>query len=193
MHGVGATNLGGGGRYDSLSRALGGPHTVPALGFACTLESLLEVMPADDPAIARPQPVIVAPAGSDEYGAAIRAAREVRTQGVLRSWTLPARQSRRQRFRLRSCKGIGIRRPKPVGGAEGGEVRLVIPSDGELATPRSTSCQLAASRSAGPTPGDTPAPCRRCPGSMFCFSVLPTSPARWRKAAPKWESPVWTG
>ena len=81
VRGVGATNLGGGGRYDSLSRALGGPHTVPALGFAFTLESLLEVMPADDPAIVRPQPVIVAPAGSDEYGTAMRAAREVRAQG----------------------------------------------------------------------------------------------------------------
>ena len=81
VHGVGATNLGGGGRYDSLSRALGGPDTVPALGFAYTLESLLEVMSADDPASAMPQPVIVAPAGSDEYVAALRAAREVRAQG----------------------------------------------------------------------------------------------------------------
>ena len=81
VYGVGATNLGGGGRYDSLSRALGGPDTVPALGFAYTLESLLEVMSADDPASAMPQPVIVAPAGSDEYVAALRAAREVRAQG----------------------------------------------------------------------------------------------------------------
>ena len=33
--------LGGGGRYDGLARALGSPETVPALGFAYTLEALL--------------------------------------------------------------------------------------------------------------------------------------------------------
>ena len=33
--------LGGGGRYDSLARALGSPIDVPALGFAYTLETLL--------------------------------------------------------------------------------------------------------------------------------------------------------
>jgi histidyl-tRNA synthetase len=41
------TPLGGGGRYDGLSRALGGPGqvAVPALGFAYTLEALMELMP----------------------------------------------------------------------------------------------------------------------------------------------------
>lgn len=34
------SSLGGGGRYDGLARALGGPDTVPALGFAYTLEAL---------------------------------------------------------------------------------------------------------------------------------------------------------
>ncbi len=40
-----ATALGGGGRYDGLARALGGPQNaaVPALGFACTLETLVEL------------------------------------------------------------------------------------------------------------------------------------------------------
>ena len=41
----GGIALGGGGRYDALARALGGRHAVPALGFACTLETLLAVMP----------------------------------------------------------------------------------------------------------------------------------------------------
>ena len=36
--------LGGGGRYDALARALGSRRDVPALGFACTLEALLDVM-----------------------------------------------------------------------------------------------------------------------------------------------------
>ena len=35
-------SLGGGGRYDGLARALGSPVDVPALGFAYTLESLLD-------------------------------------------------------------------------------------------------------------------------------------------------------
>ena len=37
--------LGGGGRYDGLARALGGKSDIPALGFACTLETLLDAMP----------------------------------------------------------------------------------------------------------------------------------------------------
>lgn len=39
-------SLGGGGRYDGLARALGGPRDVPALGFAYTLERLLEAREA---------------------------------------------------------------------------------------------------------------------------------------------------
>ena len=39
--------LGGGGRYDGLARALGSVRDVPALGFACTLETLLEAMPGE--------------------------------------------------------------------------------------------------------------------------------------------------
>ena len=37
--------LGGGGRYDALARALGSNDDVPALGFACTLETLLDAIP----------------------------------------------------------------------------------------------------------------------------------------------------
>ena len=39
--------LGGGGRYDGLARALGGESDIPALGFACTLETLLDAMPSE--------------------------------------------------------------------------------------------------------------------------------------------------
>ena len=42
---AGGVTLGGGGRYDGLARALGSVRDVPALGFACTLETLLEAMP----------------------------------------------------------------------------------------------------------------------------------------------------
>lgn len=43
----GSSVLGGGGRYDGLARALGSVRDVPALGFACTLETLLEAMPVE--------------------------------------------------------------------------------------------------------------------------------------------------
>ena len=35
--------LGGGGRYDTLSRALGGSEPVPALGFAYNLDALITI------------------------------------------------------------------------------------------------------------------------------------------------------
>jgi len=35
--------LGGGGRYDTLSRALGGTEAVPALGFAYNLDALISI------------------------------------------------------------------------------------------------------------------------------------------------------
>ena len=35
--------LGGGGRYDTLSRALGGGDAVPALGFAYNLDALIAI------------------------------------------------------------------------------------------------------------------------------------------------------
>jgi len=35
--------LGGGGRYDTLSRALGGSEAVPALGFAYNLDALISI------------------------------------------------------------------------------------------------------------------------------------------------------
>ena len=73
--------LGGGGRYDALAMALGGPDTVPALGFAYTLESLLSAMP--EPACQSRQldAVLVSPAGVDSNAAALRAASEIRRQG----------------------------------------------------------------------------------------------------------------
>lgn len=44
--------LGGGGRYDALARAPGGQADIPALGFACTLETLLDAMPGRAPDLA---------------------------------------------------------------------------------------------------------------------------------------------
>jgi len=41
----GSITLCGGGRYDGLTKALGGEEEVPALGFAYTLENLLDLSP----------------------------------------------------------------------------------------------------------------------------------------------------
>jgi len=45
----GPITLCGGGRYDGLVKALGGEDDVPALGFAYTLESILELSPENSP------------------------------------------------------------------------------------------------------------------------------------------------
>ena len=43
--------LGGGGRYDGLVRVLGGDESVPAAGFACTLEQVVACLDAASPAV----------------------------------------------------------------------------------------------------------------------------------------------
>ncbi len=81
VNGPGATILGGGGRYDALARALGGPDIVPALGFAYTLESLLSALPPADAGDTRPDVVLVRQESPDAGAAALRAAAEIRKQG----------------------------------------------------------------------------------------------------------------
>ena len=80
--GPAGANLGGGGRYDALARALGSPSNVPALGFACTLEKLLSAIPptADDTP-ADDIPIVIAPTNPDAYRAALRAANNIRRNG----------------------------------------------------------------------------------------------------------------
>lgn len=73
----------GGGRYDGLVRALGGPQDVPALGFAYTLEQVVAALPrggatadADDQG-----PVLVASRTADAYPNAVTCAQEMRSRG----------------------------------------------------------------------------------------------------------------
>ena len=74
-------SLGGGGRYDALARALGGPAPVPALGFACTLEALLAAMPEADQPQSAQDAVLVCADGQASNAAALRAAADIRAQG----------------------------------------------------------------------------------------------------------------
>ncbi len=73
--------LGGGGRYDALARALGGPAPVPALGFACTLEALLAAMPVRDSPESDADSVLVSTPDEQSHAAALRAASDIRRQG----------------------------------------------------------------------------------------------------------------
>ena len=73
--------LGGGGRYDALARALGGPAPMPALGFACTLEALLAAMPSDNGAYRDADAVLVSPRDPESNAAALRAAAQMRRTG----------------------------------------------------------------------------------------------------------------
>lgn len=74
-------SLGGGGRYDALARALGGPAPVPALGFACTVEALLSAMPPDDEPVADFDAVLISSDREGSNAAALRAAAGIRAQG----------------------------------------------------------------------------------------------------------------
>ena len=78
------SNLGGGGRYDGLARALGSSELVPALGFAFNLESLLDLTGGpgsrNDPSPIIPGTLVLAQDRSS-YGEALRACQELRQQG----------------------------------------------------------------------------------------------------------------
>ena len=78
-------SLGGGGRYDGLAKALGSPKTVPALGFAYSLEPLLKAIEGHrrpDGAQEGPAPVLVMASGREGHRQALRVAGELRCQGT---------------------------------------------------------------------------------------------------------------
>ncbi len=73
-------SMGGGGRYDGLTRALGLKADIPALGFAYTFDTVVDAMPtgkADNIATY----VLVRPADEDAWQAAAKAAVELRKEG----------------------------------------------------------------------------------------------------------------
>lgn len=76
-----ADSLGGGGRYDGLTRALGLNADVPALGFAYNLDAVVNLMPADDSGAIDSGPVLVRPADDQSWQAAAKAAASLREQG----------------------------------------------------------------------------------------------------------------
>ena len=81
VRGDSAVALGGGGRYDALARALGGAASVPALGFACTLEALLAAMPPADQAHPDADAVPVSAERAGSNAAALRTVADIRARG----------------------------------------------------------------------------------------------------------------
>ena len=80
--GLGAQNaLGGGGRYDGLVRALGGPD-VPGVGFALGIERLAIVLDAAGAVAAERPEFVVAPLGAAAEGAATGLAHRLRRSGA---------------------------------------------------------------------------------------------------------------
>jgi histidyl-tRNA synthetase len=79
--GLGAQNaVGGGGRYDGLVSALGGPE-VPGVGFALGVERLAMLAPGGDDAGERPTAVIL-PLERGAVGPALTIAQGLRGQGI---------------------------------------------------------------------------------------------------------------
>ena len=81
MGGNGAS-LGGGGRYDGLARALGSPSDLPALGFAYSLEAVLEQIGASDDKNSPDEATrYIWPTGDLAYRKALALASEMRAHG----------------------------------------------------------------------------------------------------------------
>ena len=76
--------LGGGGRYDSLARALGGERPLPALGFAYNLDALLALASpcgTTGPSVETPSGALVIAASQSGQPHALETARELRQRG----------------------------------------------------------------------------------------------------------------
>ena len=72
----------GGGRYDGLSEALGGP-AAPGIGFAIGEDRLVMSLAESAPAVIQKPDVYIAPLGSEMNGEAGRLARELRRQDLV--------------------------------------------------------------------------------------------------------------
>ena len=67
-----------GGRYDGLIATMGGPDT-PGIGWAAGVERLMMLREAEAAAVSRP--IVMIALGREQFGAAFRLARRLRTSG----------------------------------------------------------------------------------------------------------------
>ena len=80
--------LAGGGRYDGLVKALGGSQDVPALGFACTLELVIDALDEDAGDTRPVKRVLVAPRNDSAVKATLQAAASLRIGGEVAAVSL---------------------------------------------------------------------------------------------------------
>jgi histidyl-tRNA synthetase len=73
------TAMGGGGRYDGLTRALGYERDVPALGFAYNLDAVIAAAPNDMESV--DEPLTISPVESGSVKSAVTKARRLRATG----------------------------------------------------------------------------------------------------------------
>jgi histidyl-tRNA synthetase len=126
---LGAQNaLLGGGRYDGLVQALGGPDRT-GIGFAAGLERLVLALP-DTQTVARPARVFVVGIGDDGRAEALTLLRELRHAGIAAQMELEARGVRAQ---MKRADRDGAAVTLIVGGDElaRGEVTLRVMETGD--------------------------------------------------------------
>jgi histidyl-tRNA synthetase len=103
--------VGGGGRYDSLLKELGGPDE-SGIGFAIGMERLAMGIPDDDPRFARSIDVYLALLGETAQEAGLRMARDLRNAGV----SVEARfNSRSLKAQMKTADRVGARKVIMVG------------------------------------------------------------------------------
>ena len=73
------TAMGGGGRYDGLTRALGYARDVPALGFAYNIDTVIAAATNDMASV--DEPLAISPVESGSVKSAVKKARRLRTIG----------------------------------------------------------------------------------------------------------------
>ena len=118
-----APSLGGGGRYDGLVQALGGVEETPAMGFAWTLDRVVQALAADGAPITMeddrtPEVVLVRAQEPAAHGAAVKEAERLRAQGNV----VESEVSQRSLDEcLRYARERGVRRVVSV--SAGGEVQ----------------------------------------------------------------------
>ena len=83
---LGDVSLGGGGRYDGLIQALGGTNSTPAMGFAWTLDHVIELLLNEKSGKSQRQIsdiVLVRPTDGSDFGKVVAEAERLRDQGTL--------------------------------------------------------------------------------------------------------------
>ncbi len=85
-------SLGGGGRYDGLSQAIGGPESIPAIGFAWSLEDV--ILAASDQTTtsetinSKANNLLIRPLNEAASGCALKEARKQRDVGKIVSFDM---------------------------------------------------------------------------------------------------------